>query len=71
MKINFKKNNLPTKPGKYLWRTCYGTASMFTVYFVPAKEGGWGEHLAVFECGGKSVDRYADDEFTDELEFLP
>lgn len=69
------KNNLPTKPGQYLWKSSRvkdSSVNLITVkkyppsYFGSVKFAGY---LGISSWGGRDIEFYKNDYFSNEMKF--
>jgi len=69
------KNNLPTKPGQYLWKSSRvkdSSVHLITVEkYPPSSWGGvkFAGYLGVSSWGGRSIEVLKNDYFSDSIEF--
>lgn len=69
------KNNLPTKPGQYLWKSSKNKDSsvdLITVMkYPPSYFGGikFYGYLGISSWGGRSIEFYKNDYFSNKMEF--
>ncbi len=69
MKIKFiPAKSYPKEPGQYFWKSCFGDIMLVNVRKL-SSEFGYGDWFGVPEFGGKNVERYDVNQFSEKVEF--
>jgi hypothetical protein len=69
MKIKFiPAKSYPKESGQYFWKSCFGDVMLVNVRKL-SSEFGYGDWFGVSEFGGKNVERYDVNQFSEKVEF--